>query len=218
MTTWSYSSIKKFDSCPKQYYHLKVAKDFKDEEGSAALYGKEAHAAAELFIKDNLPLPPKFKFMHPVVSTLKDIPGDKYTELKLGLREDYTPCDFMAPDVWWRGIADLVVIRGDLAYLIDYKTGKSARYADTKQLDILAGALFVHYPQLNRIKSALAFIVSNEFVHKDHVLAFRDSYISCFENELDRLEVAYAQNAWRPRPSGLCGWCVVNTCLHHKKK
>ncbi len=216
MPAWSYSSIKTFDQCPKKFYHTRVAKDFKDEGGPATLYGEEAHKAAELFVRDQLPLPPKFGFMEKTLTTLADIPGDKHTELKLGLTETYEPCDFFDPDVWWRGVADLVITRGPLAYLVDYKTGKSARYADTKQLDLLAGALFAHYPEITRVKSALAFVVSGEFIHKEHVVAKRDEYLNVFENALDRLDMAYEKDQWRPSPTGLCGFCPVISCLHNR--
>jgi hypothetical protein len=33
--------------------------------------------------------------------------------------------------------------------MIDYKTGKNAKYADMKQLDLMAGAIFVHYPEVH---------------------------------------------------------------------
>ena len=68
MITWSYSSIKTFDQCPKKYYHLKVAKDVKDTGSDATIYGQEVHKAAEDYIKFGTPIPAKFKFVEPVVS------------------------------------------------------------------------------------------------------------------------------------------------------
>ena len=41
MPAWSYSSLKTFQQCPKKYYHIKVAKDVKDEGSEATIYGKE---------------------------------------------------------------------------------------------------------------------------------------------------------------------------------
>ena len=29
---WSYSSLKLFEQCPRKYYHLRVAKDFKEDD------------------------------------------------------------------------------------------------------------------------------------------------------------------------------------------
>ena len=62
---WSYSSITLFDQCPKKYYHLRVAKDIKEPESEAMLYGTAVHKAAEDYIKDDKPIPEKFSFMEP---------------------------------------------------------------------------------------------------------------------------------------------------------
>lgn len=223
MVAWSYSSIKTFDQCPKKYYHLKVAKDVKDEAGPEANYGTEAHKAAEDYVKDDTPFPSKFKYMEPMVETLKAIPGDKYCELKLGVRRngnDYEPCDFFAKDVWWRGIVDLAVVNPEakLAHIIDYKTGKNSKYADTKQLDLMAGAIFVHFPQILRVKSGLVYVVSNEFIPKSYVVAEKTSYLKVFSKELDRLEAAYSSGVWNANSTPLCGWCPVTSCEHYRKR
>ena len=63
MTAWSYSSISTFKQCPKKYYHLRIAKDVKDISTQALRYGNEVHKAAELYIRDGLPIPKKFDFI-----------------------------------------------------------------------------------------------------------------------------------------------------------
>ena len=89
--TWSYSSLKTFQQCPKKYYHLKVAKDIKDPPTTATLYGQAVHKAAEDFIKDGTPIPEKFEYVRPFVETLAAIPGKQYVELELGLTRDSSP-------------------------------------------------------------------------------------------------------------------------------
>lgn len=215
MVAWSYSSIKTFEQCPKKYFHLKVAKDVKDEPGEAADYGTVVHLAAEEYIRDGKPIPDKFAYIRPIVERLAAIPGDKHCELKLGVRKSnagYEPCGFFDKDVWWRGIADLLIINGHKAYCIDYKTGKSARYADTKQLDLLAGAVFTHFPEVTKIKSSLIFVVSGDLIPKQHVITERSQYLSVFDTQLDQLDAAMENGVWNPKSSPLCGWCPVQTC------
>jgi hypothetical protein len=219
MTAWSYSSIKTFDQCPKKYFHLKIVKDVKDIPGEAADYGTAVHEAAELFIKDGTPIPEKFAYMRPIVEPLAAKQGTKHTELRLGVSKTdtgYEPTTFFAKDVWWRGIVDLLIVNGSTAYMIDYKTGKSAKYADMKQLDLMAGAIFVHYPEVQKIKSALAFVVSNEFPKKVHVREKLDQYFNVFNDQLDQLEVAMDNGIWNAKTSPLCGWCPVKQCEHYK--
>lgn len=219
---WSYSSIKTFDSCPKKYYHLRILKDFKDEDSTATIYGKELHKAAEDFIKEGTPIPPKFSFIAPTLEALNRIEGEKHCEIKLGIAKrdgKFAPCDFFAKDVWWRGIADLLIINEEkqTAYLVDYKTSKNAKYADTKQLDLLAGAVFTHYPKIMEIKSALLFVVSNEIVKKKHEFMMKSSYLNSMEPELTRLEAAIKTNIWNPVTGPLCKFCPVTSCAHNRR-
>jgi hypothetical protein len=45
----------------------------------------------------------------------------------------------------------------ETAFVVDYKTGKSSRFADTRQLEILTLALFKHFPKVKRVKAGLLF-------------------------------------------------------------
>jgi hypothetical protein len=207
-----------FEQCPKKYFHIKVKKDVKDDPGEAADYGTAVHLAAEEFIKEGKPIPDKFAFMRPIVERLAALPGEKHAELKLGIKRDFSPCDFFDKDVWWRGIADLLVIDGHRAWCVDYKTGKSARYADTKQLDLLAGAVFSHFPEVTRIKSSLLFVVSGDLIAKKHVITERSEYLAVFDSQLDRLDAAMENGVWNAKSSGLCPWCPVTTCEHWRPR
>ena len=221
MPSWSYSSIKTFDQCPKKYFHLKVVQDVKDEGNEASRYGNDAHAAAEAYIKDGTPIPDTYAVMRPVVEALSKFPGDKHTELRLGIKRTdngFEPCGFFDKDVWYRGIVDLLIVKGKTAYLIDYKTGKNAKYADMKQLDLMAGAVFIHFPNVVRIKSGLAFVVSNEFPKKDHARENLNQYLAVFDDQLDQLEAAMDNGIWNAKTSPLCGWCPVTTCEHWRPR
>lgn len=219
--TWSYSSLKTFEQCPKKYYHLRVAKDVKDEGSEATIYGQEVHKAAEDYIKSGVPIPKKFEFLQDVVESFNVIKGEKHCELKLGVKRTptgYEPCGFFDKEVWWRGIGDLVIQNGTLAYSIDYKTSKNAKYADMKQLDVLAAALFTHFPEVKKIKSALAFVVSGEFIHKEHYVEMRDSYFATFDESLDRLAGAQESGVWNANTGPLCRFCPVVSCEHNRKR
>lgn len=218
---WSYSSIKTFAQCPKKYYHLKIAQDVKDEGSDATAYGTEMHKAAEDFVKLGTPLPPKFSFLQPFMDAVNNLPGKKYCELQLGVKKvdgKYVACSFNDPDYWWHGIADLLVIDGDKAYSMDYKTSKNAKYADKKQLDLVAAALFLHFPDVTVIKSALAFVVSGEFVRKTHVASDYNDYITVFEKELEALGDCHESGVWNAKTSPLCKFCPVSTCEHMPTK
>lgn len=219
--TWSYSSLKTFEQCPKKYYHLRVVKDVKDSGSEATIYGQAVHKAAEDHIKLGTPVPEKYGFIQGVLDAVKEMPGEKHCELKLGVRKTgtgYEPCGFFDEGVWWRGIGDVVVVNGETAHSIDYKTSKNAKYADVKQLDILAAAIFTHFPQVTKVKSALLFVVSNEFVKKEHYVEHKDKYFSLFDPSLDRLATAQDTNVWNAVSGPLCRFCPVTTCEHNCKR
>lgn len=215
---WSFSSLKTFQQCPKKYYHTKVAKDVKEPDTTATLYGKAAHTVAEDNMRDDTPVPEKFAYMEPILDMLKRIPGDRLCEEKLGLTADLKPTEFDAPDVWWRGIADLVIINEEkkLAHSIDYKTSKSARYADTKQLDLVATGIFAKYPQIDRVKSALVFVVSKEFVKANHTRDKIADYIKKPAADVARIEAALDNGVWNPISGPLCKFCSVKQCEYNR--
>jgi RecB family exonuclease len=221
VTAWSYSSIKTFDQCPKKFFHLRVAKDVEDVAGPEASYGTDVHKAAELYIKEGTPIPEKYAFIRPYVEELDRRAGVKYAELKVGVRKEdgaYLPCGFFDKGVWYRGVIDLLVVDGARAWMVDYKTGKSAKYADMKQLDLMAGAVFTHFPEVKTIKSALLYVVSKEFPKKTHVREKQGEYLSVFSTQLDRLDSAMENGVWNPKQGPLCGWCPVKACEHNQPR
>jgi hypothetical protein len=216
---WSYSSLKLFQQCPKKYYHLKIAKDVAQQETTATNYGKEVHKAAEDYISKGIPVNPKYKYMVPILESLENIDGDKYCEMELGIgRRDgkYYSCEFDAEDYWWHGIVDLLIVNGDTAYMVDYKTNKNARFADLKQLDYMASAVFLKFPKVLEIKSALVFVVSGEFVQKIHTRAFYLAYLESAMLDLNRLEAATTSGVWNPVSGPLCKFCPVKDCAHNR--
>jgi hypothetical protein len=211
---WSFSSLKTFQQCPRKYYHTKIAKDISEPDTQATLYGKSVHTAAEEYIRDSKPLPKKYGYMQPVLDQLNSLDGDKHCEVRLGLRKDLTTCEFNDKDVWWHGIADLVVINEpkELAYSVDYKTSKSSRYADVKQLDLVAVGLFAKFPKIKRVKSALLFVVSNEMVKAEHHADKIKNYIEAPAKDVARIEAALGSGVWNPVQGPLCKFCPVRYC------
>ena len=212
---WAYSKIKAFETCPKQFYHLKVAKDYTEPPSEHLSYGNEVHKACEKFVKEDEPLPPKFRSFKPVLDALAKKPGEKHAELKLGLNADLRPCKFFGKDVWWRGVVDLLIHDGDRGWVIDYKTGK-ARYADPGQLELMALATFAHYPHVKEIRAALIFLVAEEMIRKKYT---RDDIEPLWAKWIKRVNVAEAAmqaNVFNPKPSGLCtNHCAVLECPHN---
>lgn len=216
---WTYSRYKRFDNCPRQYYHLNVAKDFEQESTEALRSGTLVHKIAEDFVKDGTPIPDTHKYLNPVLDGVVLLPGGKVTELELAVKRDHTPCEFNDPDYWWRGIADLVVFDGNdrsKALLVDYKTGRNIRYADTRQLHVLSAALFSHFPMVKEITGSLFFVNLGEAVTQVYHRSDTRSLWDEWEERLQPFEAAHANGVWNPRSSPLCRYCPVVSCDHYR--
>jgi CRISPR/Cas system-associated exonuclease Cas4 (RecB family) len=214
---WSFSSLKDFINCPKQYYHTKVAKDFEKRESEQMLYGTAVHKALEDYVRDGTPLAKNYEIFKPQVDALLDIPGTRYCEHEMALDRDKKPCGFKADDRWVRGVVDLLIVDGNSAYIVDYKTG-SNKYPDPKQLKLMALMTFVHFPKVELIKAGLLFVMHNTFIDERYKREDVDSLWALFEPDLKRLEIAFENAVWPAKAGGLCGWCPVSKCKFYKER
>lgn len=214
----SYSSLKLYDQCARKYFHLRVAKDVKEPASEAMMYGTKMHQAAEDYMRDGTPLPPYLEYAKAALDKLREFPGERLCEFKLGLTERLEPCEFDAPDVWFRGIIDLVILNHDTgeARIVDYKTGKSTKYADTGQLELMALGIFRHFPKITSVKAGLLFVVCNAFIKVKYDAAMQPALWNKWLQQYVRIESSYESNVWNPNPSGLCRkHCAVASCPHN---
>ena len=215
--TWSFSSLKEYINCPKKYQEVRILKNYKFIDTPQTIYGKEVHEALELYVRDGKPLAKNYMRFKKMVDALIAIPGVKYPEYKMALTKKMEQCDFDDENRWVRGIADLVIVDGDQAYIIDYKTG-SNKYPDPKQLRLMALMAFVCFPKVNKIKAGLLFCMKNSFVQESYTREDIHKSWKSFQTPLDRLTNSYTFNTWTPNPTPLCGWCPVETCSHHRPR
>ncbi len=215
MIKWSYSLLKKFLTCPRQYYEIKVAKNYIEPEIPEASYGKEVHKALEDYINLNTPLPSNYKKFKKYAEVIKEIPGTRYTELKMAVDIDGIPCDFESEYYWVRGIGDLVIINGEEAFYIDYKTGKS-QYADKKQLKLMSALIFRTFSAVRTINSGLLFLSNGAFITEEYNRENEDNLWMGFHTDLVKLRHSIDTNYWPENPSGLCKrHCAVVKCPHN---
>lgn len=214
----SYSAIKQFDTCSKQYYEVRILKSFKSAETEATTYGTLVHSALEHYIRDGTPLPENLAHFGPLVEPFTRIKGDVFCEEKLGLRADFSPCGFFDKDVWFRGVPDFMAINREtgVARVGDWKTGKSSRYADTDQLELMAAMIMQHFPEVNKVKGALVFLIPKDVVTGEYTRDQLAGILSKWGGKANMIEKVVAKGVVSARPSGLCKFCPVATCPHHR--
>lgn len=209
---WSHSALTAFETCPRKYFHLKVAKDFQDVQGEAALWGQQVHKHLEERAKGLKPLPDHLKQYESVVEKILSKDGKRLIEHQIALTKNLTPTTWFGKDVWCRSIVDIGIVNERAAVILDWKTG--ARKPDNDQMKIFAGVAFKQFPWVEKITTAFVWLKENKtdkevFVREEHEAEIWKGVMP----RVIRLEQAYEKNSWPAKPSGLCKkHCPVRSC------
>lgn len=213
---WSYSSLTSFETCPKRYYHTRVAKDTPDPPGEQAVWGQTVHKYLEDRVALGTPLPAAVAQYEPLVLPVVNSPGKKLVEQQLAVAYGLTPTEWDSPDAWSRGIIDLGVVspNGAKATLLDWKTGR--RKADSDQLMLFAGLAFSHYKELKTVTTGFIWLkdskIDTKTFKREEVPVIWQKFIP----RVLRLQRAYEETRFPPKPSGLCErYCPVPHRLCH---
>ena len=103
-----------------------------------------------------------------------------------------------------------------MAWVVDYKTGKSAKYADKGQLELMALSVFAHYPDIDKVKAGLFFVIAGDLVRDTYKTLDKANLWKKWMANYAKMEAAFEADVWNPRPSGLCRrHCQVTECPHN---
>lgn len=220
---WSYSSLSLFKLCPKKYFHERVAKDIPFEETDALRYGNAVHEAIETYLKGG-ELDDKYGQFRDIIDCIydQDVSSPNvenlFVEHKVAYTRELKPCDFFAKEVWYRGKIDVLIVDGEDAWIIDWKTGRNAQYADMAELELFSIATFLEFPKVAHIKTAFIYLVSEHFIEKKFTREDLSNLLMKHVPEVDRLERAHVLNVWNPSPNFTCRrFCRVKSCQHYQK-
>lgn len=222
---WSISSLTDFTNCPKAYYEKRIAKSVVEEQGDAAAWGDYVHKEFEKYLKSEslahaVPshtLPDDLRQYTSYLQSIAAMNGAHHYECKYAINSKMEPCEFFDPDVWCRGIIDVLVIDGEVARIIDHKTGK--RKPGSLQLQLNALLVMIHHPDVQVVETAYFWLKDKKldpesFIRTDYAKLWND-----FLPQLRPYMVAHQKEVFVPRPSGLCnGWCPVKQCEYWKPK
>lgn len=216
MLIHSHSSIKDFQGCARRFHQVRVLKRFKSQPTEATLYGNLVHKAFEDYIMQDLHLPDHLQKHQSILDKIKAMPGERHCELKLGMTKDFKPCGFFDENVWIRGIPDLLVVNGATAWVGDWKTGKSSKYADTSQLELMAAMTMTHFPEVQKVKAMLFFIVPNDVILSLYRREQMSEILAKWVGHTAVIDKALEIDVWNASPSGLCKFCPVSeeACEH----
>lgn len=148
---WSFSTWSAYQTCPRQFYELRYAKNFTEPKSEKIIWGEEVHKALEDKAKEGTPVPKSMQHMEPIVQRILDAPGENHAELELACDANLRPTGFWDEATWVRGKGDLIKVNGTKAAAFDWKTGKIK--ANSLQLDLMAVLTFARFPQVENLST-----------------------------------------------------------------
>lgn len=214
---WSWSSYSAYQTCPRQFYELKVARTYVEPESQPLIWGNEVHKAIELYGTQSVPVPATMQRFVPIVDKVASAPGDTYYEMELACTIDMRPTGFWDEDAWCRGKGDVIKVNGTKALAGDWKTGKWK--PESLQLDLMGLMVFAKFPSVYDLTTVFIYFqeptkpVSKKFTRDD-----MPSMLSQFADGVRDMEYSFATNVWPEKPSGLCKrHCPVATCKYYQR-
>lgn len=203
----SYSSIKLYENCPYRYFRQRILKDVVDEGGEASKYGERIHQYLELKLKGQAELPQEVAHYEPLCASVERLSGggELHIEKELVLNENLEPTGWWDSDAWLRSKLDILVLVGNDAVVMDWKTGK--RNPDFFQMQIFAAQVFKHFPDVVRVKTSLVWLKTMEMDTEVYSRENSNEIWAEVMKRIRRIHQSVEHDNWPARPSGLCRFC-----------
>lgn len=213
---WSNTSLSMFKKCPWHYHQNYILRACPKETSEALTWGTAVHEALEHRVVAKQPLPANMSQFEKYARAIEKVPGERHVELELGMKKDFSGCDYNDPEAWGRGKIDVVITREYEGVVVDYKTGKYRPNA--MQPAISSALVFANFPVLHKITTLWTYVqagaISKDVFTRGALIPQGGPYITIARD----LEWAEANNRWVKRPSALCRFCPVKTCEHNTSK
>lgn len=216
----SFSRLSTFENCQAQFDYLYVSKRVQNTSNEASDYGDRVHKTleaygllatdeerAEMRAKATLEEKTTLEKWGHIVDKILARPGEKLFEHQMSVNRQLQPVDWFAKDVWIRSIADVLVVDGDTAYCLDYKTGKVKD--NPTQLQLFAAMVMWLYPQVNTVKTSFIWLKFDEVTNAKYERRFLDSLWRALEPRFDKVQEVIDLGVFKAKPSGLCPWCAA---------
>lgn len=205
----SYSRLSTFENCQQQFDYLYVTKNVQVVESEAMAYGTRVHEALEMYAKsrDEKYLTRETRKWKSLIDRLLEKKGTHLYEYQMALTPELEPCDWMAKDVWLRGIADVLVVDGDTAYCLDWKTGKVRD--NPTQLQLFACMVFLHFPEVQTVKTAFVWLKFDQVTDMVYKRSMFDPMWRNLMQRFDYVQETIDLGVFEAKPSGLCRWCAA---------
>lgn len=205
-----------FEQCPKKYFHIRVAKDAKDDDSQFAGEGKFIHDSLKKRVIDGKPLPIELRYLESVAKPFAEAKGEKRGELQLAITENFEATAWNDWDgAWCRAVIDLLILPTPTsAIIVDWKTGK--RKDEFDQIKLSAAVLSCAMPEIETFKLTYVWTKNKQMtppltMRKEDMQAVWSDYMA----RLNDIHQATKTTSFPAVQSGLCAYCPVKQCPHH---
>jgi len=157
MRPWSYSRLSTYEECPKSYWYSYVENmpGFRPPS-PAANRGSNIHTAAEEYLKNVRKIyPPELQKVSGHAMLLKSKKAQ--SELKLAVTDQWEPCAYNAPEVYLRGVIDILYEEENAIHIQDWKTGQ-VYDSHSIQMENYVAIAAAHYPTATSYITRLVYI------------------------------------------------------------
>jgi hypothetical protein len=220
--SWSFTALTNFEGCSARYAAEKFYCTTQWVDTPQIIWGNRVHGTSEDMLKgkpvtDLEAYEPVRKYVEAFLKQ-RALGADVIAEQEIALTRDMKPVSWFAKDAWFRVKLDVVIVRGNVANLYDYKTGKFKD--DPDQLKICAAAHSIVRPDID-VYNPKYIWTKDQVVSGCDAIAKKD-IPGIWEGVLGRvarMEQAWAAENFPARPSGLCPWCpIYDTCTYAKRR
>ncbi len=213
---WTYSKLKNFETCPKRYFETDVLKSVPFQDTEHTLRGKYIHDILAKRLNKGIPLPGGYEYLEPHAARVLAGAGELRVEQKMGFTVDLGPSEFFAPNVWHRGIGDVVKLSMDrtVAHAIDWKNGKIVE--DSVQLALIAQCIFANFPTMQAVQTEYVWFQENAVTSQLFTRQDMAALWVTLRPRVAALEAAHKTTTFPANKSGLCkDYCDVYKCPHN---
>jgi len=200
--SWSLSSLGTYEQCAAKYRY-KYIDGLQEQRSESASRGVSSHAVVEGYLKGDLTaLTPELSFYQGFFNQIRSL--ENYPEIKLGVDRQWNPIPWESPEIWWKGVLDLLVFpTKEMAIIYDWKTGKI--YPDhDEQKAIYSLGVFSTYPAVREVRALHVYLDlgqnRHKTYHRDQVRMLREPW----QNRVQKLE---RDTQFIPNPSFRCTRC-----------
>ena len=198
---WSLSKLGTFETC-RAKFKFKYIERLPEQRSVAADRGVNKHKLIEDYINGiSVSLPPEYSMYQGFLSNLKNM--GMQAEVKMALNDKWEPVPYDAPNVWWRGVLDAIIVQGNRANVYDWKTGKIYDDHDD-QKDLYSSAVIQTHPEVEIVNATHVYVDlgknRNKIYARHDIPTIREKWEARVGKMLEAQE-------YFPNPNFKCTWC-----------